>query len=68
MVCHADEPFPGVKTVELHGQLKYTNLRPKISEDTSDILRSIMTGCWQFEPADRPKMEDIVNMILQEEE
>lgn len=67
MVCHAHEPFPGVKTTELHGHLKFVNLRPEIPADTSDILRNIMTSCWQFEPADRPNMEEIVNMILRED-
>ena len=68
MVCHTNEPFPGVKTAALHSQLKFYNLRPEIPASTSDILRSVMTSCWELDPERRPNMEDIVNMILQAEE
>ena len=66
MLCHDIHLFSGVNNGELHGALKYANLRPEIPADTSDILRNIMTKCWQFEPADRPGMEDIVNMLLED--
>ena len=62
-VCHADDPFPGVKTAELPAQLKFAELRPEIPGDTPEILRNVMTACWKLEPADRPNMEDIINMI-----
>ena len=54
MVCHADDPFVGIKTAELAAKIKFYDLRPQIPEDTPDILRTVMTACWQLEPALRP--------------
>ena len=64
MVCHADEPYPDVENSALLSQLKFYNLMPIIPENTPDILRIVMTECWQLDPERRPNMEKIVNMIL----
>ena len=68
MLCHASDPFPGVSNAtQLFDMIKSEKRRPEIPADTCDVLRNIMTQCWQLEPQARPQMEDIVNMILEDE-
>ncbi|KAJ6777407.1 SERINE-THREONINE PROTEIN KINASE [Salix koriyanagi] len=39
-------------------------LRPEISKDCPQILKSLMTKCWNNSPSKRPKFSEIISILL----
>lgn len=64
VLCNSENPFPGVQTLELQGEIKHARLRPEIPAHTPDVLRPLMNRCWEYNPLHRPEMNDIVQTLL----
>lgn len=64
VLCNSNNPYRGVHPDALQGEIKHEHLRPEIPDDTPDVLRGMMTKCWQYKPSDRPKMNVIVQTLL----
>ena len=63
------EPFSSVATTitnpfQLMQQVQ-SGLRPDISADTPEVLRTIITRCWGREPSDRPMASALVVQLEQ---
>lgn len=64
VLCNSEDPYPGVYREALQGKIQYVHLRPEIPAHTPDVLRHVMTKCWQYDPSDRPKMNFIIKTLI----
>ncbi|KAL6079419.1 Tyrosine-protein kinase abl1 [Balamuthia mandrillaris] len=62
-----EEPYPGLTPVQVALQVTKGST-PEMPENIPEVLRDIMKACWQFDPKDRPTMEEVVAMLEEEGE
>ncbi|KAL6078326.1 Vascular endothelial growth factor receptor 3 [Balamuthia mandrillaris] len=63
IVNFGEEPYPHLSLVQAALAVVDQRATPEIPEDIPEVLQGIMKACWQYDPKDRPTMDDIVSML-----
>ncbi|KAL6056515.1 Tyrosine-protein kinase abl1 [Balamuthia mandrillaris] len=58
-----EEPYPELSLVQAALAVVDEKMTPTIPSDIPSVLQEIMRACWQYDPKDRPTMEEIVSML-----
>jgi len=58
-VITRSDPYPGMDAVPAAMAVVYENKRLPFPDFVDDTFKTIMTGCWQKEPAARPSFKEI---------
>ena len=56
-------PFPGMPLKRLREIVSEENFRPEIPSGIESSLSDLMISCWNIDPADRPQMDLIFNVL-----
>ena len=70
IATYGQSPYPGVDLTDVYHQLE-TGYRMACPEGCPPAVYTLMRGCWQWEPSDRPSFLDIhhaLNNTFQESE
>ncbi|KAL6046695.1 Tyrosine-protein kinase abl1 [Balamuthia mandrillaris] len=63
IVNFGEEPYADLSLVQAAIAVVDQRATPGIPEDIPEVLKGIMKACWQYDPKDRPTMDDIVSML-----
>ncbi|KAL6078324.1 Tyrosine kinase receptor Cad96Ca [Balamuthia mandrillaris] len=63
IVNFGEEPYPHLSLVQAALAVVDQKVTLDIPEDIPEVLQKVMKACWQYDPKDRPTMDDIVAIL-----